>query len=89
MELPAEPENWRTGTAIDEFTPIYMALARRTKRHEAIGPRDVDALDLSVVAALLGVGGIDGGDFESASADLIKRRLHAAQTGDEFSWETA
>lgn len=40
-----------TGTAIDEFTPIYLGLLSR-----GIGQRDADAMDLSVVAAALGVG---------------------------------
>jgi hypothetical protein len=40
-----------TGTAIDEFTPIYLGLLAR-----GIGQRDADAMDLSVVAAALGVG---------------------------------
>lgn len=86
-ELPAAPESWRTETAIDEFTPIYLALGQATKKHGSIGPAEVDALDLSVVAALLGVGALDGGDFQAASRDLMARRMAAAASGDEFSWE--
>jgi hypothetical protein len=85
--LPPEPERWHTGSAIDEFTPIYLALSRATKLHGAIAPSEVDALDLTVVAALLGVGGLDGGDFDSASRDLIRRRAAAMATGADFSWE--
>jgi hypothetical protein len=49
-------EAWRTGGALDEFTPIYLALARPTARHGAISPAEADAMDLSLIAALMGVG---------------------------------
>lgn len=49
-------EPWRTGGAIDEFTPIYLALARPTGRHGSISPAEADAMDLSLIAALMGVG---------------------------------
>lgn len=81
-----DAEGWRTGTAIDEFTPIYLALGRADpKRHGPIAPGDADLLDLSVVAALLGVGATD--DFESAAADLNRRRLAAEREGRPFTWE--
>lgn len=49
-------EPWRTGGALDEFTPIYLALARPTPRHGSISPTEADGMDLSVIAALMGVG---------------------------------
>ena len=53
---PGGDETWRTGGALDEFIPIYLALSRPTDRHGAIGPSEADAMDLSVIAALMGVG---------------------------------
>lgn len=53
---PIGDELWRTGGAIDEFIPIYLALARETDRHGHIGTLEADAMDLSVIAALMGVG---------------------------------
>ena len=44
-----------TGTAIDEFTGVYLALAVPTKTRAAIDPAAADGMDLSVVAAMLGV----------------------------------
>lgn len=58
-----EPE-WRTGTVIDEFTPIYLSLAQWTKRHGPITPDQVDRLDISIVAAIMGV---DAGSSFSAA----------------------
>lgn len=49
-------EPWRTGGALDEFTPIYLALARETQRHGHISVAEADAMDLSLIAALMGVG---------------------------------
>lgn len=49
-------EPWRTGGALDEFTPIYLALARPTARHGSIGITEADGMDLSLIAALMGVG---------------------------------
>lgn len=51
---PPEPA-WQTGTALDEFLPIYKALAMTTGRHGALSPVDVDLMDISTVALLLGV----------------------------------
>jgi hypothetical protein len=51
----------RTGTAIDEFTPIYRALARESKHHGPFAPDQVDGWDITVVAVVLGV---DAGENE-------------------------
>jgi hypothetical protein len=76
-----------TGTALDEFLPIYWYMARATKLHPAQSPDQVDALDIAVLAMLLGVQpetpeddlfGPLSGDFEADSARLIARRLAAA-----------
>jgi hypothetical protein len=74
-----------TGTALDEFLPIYVALAMPTKTHGALSPADVDAMDLSVVAALLGVGNAD--NLEGEAAQLNAARLAAAAEGRPFSWD--
>ncbi len=52
----AEPEPlYETGTVLDEFIPIYRALAVWTKTHGPLSPDQVDAMDLTLVAVLLGV----------------------------------
>lgn len=85
-----------TGTAIDEFTPIYMALLSR-----GVGQRDADAMDLSVVAAVLGVGeqpAAPGGNDPHAMAQAINaeriRRAEAAMAkakaeGRTLTWAEA
>lgn len=75
----------RTDTALDEFLPIYVALAAPTKLHGALSPADVDAMDLSVVAALLGIGQAD--NLESEAAALNAARLAAAAEGRPFTWD--
>lgn len=81
------PTSTSTGTYLDEFTAIYQALATPTRKRIGIPPGDADLLDLTVVAVLLGVGGLDGGDFDSASADLMRRRQAAIAAGEEFTWD--
>lgn len=88
----AEPEvtpGWATGTAIDEFTGVYVAFARATARHGALAPAEVDALDLSAAAALLGVGEdpYDEGDYTTAAAELARERMAAAARGESYSWD--
>lgn len=60
---PSDPPSWITGTVEDQFTPIYLAMARDTMRdtngpvwRRGFSPAEVDAMDLTTVAALLGVG---------------------------------
>ena len=80
-ELWAPPavEGWRTGTAIDEFTALYLLLARPTReRPGGLHPGQVDDLEVAVVAALLGVGGIDSVHTEGQRA-LSGRMRHAAE----------
>lgn len=75
-----------TGTALDEFLPIYWYLARATSLHPAMSPGEVDELDITVAAMLLGVQpespddpfGPLTGDFAVDSARLIARRQAAA-----------
>lgn len=43
-------KEWRTGTAIDNFTPVYRALLG-----QGITPDIADGMDLTVIAVLLGV----------------------------------
>lgn len=78
-----------TGTALDEFLPIYWYMSRPTKLHPPYSALDVDALDISVVAMLLGVRpdepedgfGPLSGDLDADSARLIARRQAAAAAG--------
>lgn len=49
-----------TGTALDEFTGIYRALAQPTTLHGAFSPAEVDKWDITTVAIVLGV---DTGDM--------------------------
>lgn len=81
----SEPDTWHTGTVLDEFTPIYLALARATKMHGSISPVDVDPLDITLVAQLMGAG---SDTYETvASTDLAEMRRRAA-AGEPISWET-
>lgn len=77
---PSVPPSWFTGTALDEFTPIYRAL------HPGLSPAEVDASDISIIAALLGVTG-DG--MKAQVADLTRQRMLAAQKGETFTWSQA
>lgn len=80
---PADEGPPETGTALDEFLPIYWHLSHRTRTRPAYSAAEVDALDLSLVAALLGIYPDDpddthgrlSGDFAADSARLIARRL--------------
>ena len=82
-----------TGTALDEFLPVYWYLGHPGKHRPAYTAGEVDRLDLSVVAMLLGVRPvIDGdefgpltGDFEADSARLIARRIAAAREKDRLA----
>lgn len=74
--LPASPGGpglaapaWATGTAIDEFTGIYLALSYPTKaRPTTYTAAEVDRMPVAVVAALLGAGA------EPVDARQIARR---------------
>lgn len=81
-----EPEvEWRTGTALDEFSPIYRALAQQTKNHGPMSPAEVDACDIPTVALLLGIGTDPGWDDMRQLADLARRRA----AGETVNWDTA
>lgn len=54
-----------TGTALDEFTPVYRALAKATDRHGPFSPSDIDGWDITTVAVVMG---IDSGDSAWAHA---------------------
>lgn len=77
-----EPE-WRTGTAIDEFTPLYRAFALTTKLHGPMSPDQVDQMDLTVAALLLGVGTDPAASDMAELADLARRRA----AGEQVSWD--
>lgn len=76
------------GTSLDEFLPIYWFMSHPTKHRPAYTAGEVDALDLAVVAALLGLGGDDPndphgrltGDLAADSARLAARRFEALRT---------
>lgn len=56
---------WQTDTALDEFLPIYKALGRLTDRHGAFSQEQIDRMDISVVAVLMGVDSGIGASFEA------------------------
>lgn len=78
---------WLTGTAIDEFLPIYVALARHTDHHGAFSQAEVDAMDISTVAALLRAATDPSVSMQAAAADATSRRMQLAQQGERpRSW---
>jgi hypothetical protein len=77
-----EPE-LETGTAMDEFLPIYRQLSRPTKDRRGFAPHEVDAMDLTVIAMLLGHGADPMRDQLAEQADLA-RRLAA---GEDVNWD--
>lgn len=86
-----------TGTAVDEFLPVYWLLGHAGKHRPAYRAAEVDALDISTVAALLGIHpetpddpfGPLSGDFAADSAALIRRRLAAARAKEKAEAEAA
>lgn len=74
---------WKTGTAIDEFSPIYRSLALATKLHGPMSPADVDGADLTVVALLMGIGTDPGAADFAEFADLARRR----RAGEDVNWD--
>lgn len=87
---PAEAEvEWRTGTAIDEFVAVQRILAQPTYwpkthavRRPGIPPGEVDAMDLTLVAVLMGVG-VNKGANDRAELEAIAA---ARQRGEDVSW---
>lgn len=59
---PSEP-SLITGTALDEFTPVYRSLARVTPRHGSFGESEIDGWDITTVAVVMG---IDAGDVATS-----------------------
>lgn len=45
---------WWTGTSEDQFTPIYLSLAKPSRLHDALPPTVVDGMDLTTIWAFLG-----------------------------------
>jgi len=96
---PTAPAGWLTGTAIDEFTGVYMALNTPTRTRAAIGPAEADLMDLTVVAGVLGVvadvnAATDPRVVAAAMADARRRGAQAAMDrarseGREISWAEA
>lgn len=75
---------WKTGTAIDEFTPIYRSFALATKQHGPMSPADLDGMDLTVVALLMGIGTDPGATDMADFAELARRR----RAGEDVSWDS-
>lgn len=80
-QLPQAPPPWLTGTLLDEFLPIYVALARPTAHHAGYSQAEVDAMDIAVVAAVLKAGADPRESEKAAAMDLTKRRMLAAKEG--------
>jgi hypothetical protein len=77
-----------TGTALDEFSWIYRALARETGTHGAFAPSEVDLWDITTVAIVLGVGSDDGmtaafeqweTEFDEIIGDLIAEQASLSE----------
>lgn len=80
---PPEPEpEWRTGRAIDEYTPIYLALAKRSDRHPQMTPEQVDRLSIPMCALLMGVGIDHEANDLAELAELARRRA----AGEDVTW---
>lgn len=54
--VDADDQPWLTGTVEDQFTPIYLSMAVAGKHHGPIPAALVDAMDLTTIAALMGIG---------------------------------
>ena len=82
---PSGIESWRTGTWLDEYTPIYMALSQPGKNRGPMQPSEVDQLPIPMVGAFLGVGSdpLRSDDVHRVSAELNRQRLAAAQVAQE------
>lgn len=78
-----DPDAWKTGTAIDEFTPIYEALAVPTKTRRGFAPHEVDLMDISVAARLLGV----GKSPMMAELDELRELKRRREAGESVGWE--
>lgn len=70
-----------SGTALDEFLPLYATLAMPTRQRPGYSQQEVDAMDLAVVATLLRVELVDTQDYESQAQAMLRRRLEAARAG--------
>jgi hypothetical protein len=74
-------DGWRTGTWLDEYTPIYLALNTPTRTRGAIPPSEVDRLEIPVVAAMLGIGAdpFASQDPRQMAAEVNRKRIAAAE----------
>lgn len=78
-------EPWRTGTWLDEYTPIYLAMNTTTKTRGAIPPSEVDLLEIPMVAALLGIAAdpMRSTDPHQVAAAVNRERMAAAYAAQE------
>lgn len=76
-----------TDTILDEFLPVYYWLARPTKKRQGFTQPEIDGMDMTVVAMLLGVAD-DRSRFEDESAAILAARMEAHAAGAaEPTWE--
>jgi hypothetical protein len=76
-EVDRSPAPIETGTWLDEFLPIYRALA------PTYAPDQIDRMDIAAVAVLLGIG-TDPMRAEMAElAELARRRA----AGEDVNWD--
>lgn len=71
---------WQTGTVLDEFTPIYRTLAMVTQRHGSLSPIEVDGMDISLIAVLMGVDAT--ASFVGAHQEWIREFRAARDRGE-------
>lgn len=76
--VPEEPPVWLTGTTDDQFIPIYLAMSMDLTmigQHGPVSPSELDRMDLSLVAAFLGVG------VKESRQERVNRQFMDAHAG--------
>lgn len=78
-------DRWTTGTAWDEYGPIYEALMVPTRHRAALTPAEADQLPIHMVARLLGVGGdlMRSSDPKVIAEAMNRQRWAAAEAAQE------
>lgn len=69
-----------TGTAWDEFLPIYAALSIPNRWRRGYGSHEVDEWEVPVVGAMLRLGARPA-TIEDEAAEMMRRRMEADRLG--------